>query len=329
MFTRDLLNYESLTLKFIKVLRGDITQLDASKKLGYNYNQYTKYEAGIKVFRLSDFIKTSRVLNYKVNSACEDILGIQLKNISDDDVTKEIFNNRFMLNEFKIMDMLHVSKSRAWRLKNGQSELTLEEFFKFLDQELDALYKFLSYFFTEATIDQLGIPKTKKYDMLDLYENYPHAVYILCMCYLDEVQSLPFDKKKHHIKKISKLDSKEFDQIFDFLIKNEFLIEKDDQYETNYFKLQMGDEERSRRALVVLWQVLLKEFHQRLEAGFVDEEYSRRSFKIAPASDGAIKKINTILKKTYQDVSQVIDEDLDSPKTELIYFGQMLFRHLK
>ena len=44
-------------------------------------------------------------------------------------------------------------------------------------------------------------------------------------------------------------------------------------------------------------------------------------------SEEGIRKVNDILTKTYQEITKVIDEDLNEPKKELLYFGQFLFKH--
>lgn len=79
MYKRDKLNYEMLTMKVIKTLRGSCTQLELSKMLGYSYNQYTKFESGLKVFRISDFFKVCEVLKRPLRPVFLELLGLEIE----------------------------------------------------------------------------------------------------------------------------------------------------------------------------------------------------------------------------------------------------------
>ncbi len=59
---QDLLNYNQVCCEFLRELRGDLSQRDLSKKLGYSYNQVGKWEAGFKQFKWSDFFHLCKVL---------------------------------------------------------------------------------------------------------------------------------------------------------------------------------------------------------------------------------------------------------------------------
>ena len=332
MYKRDILDYELLSYKVIQALRGDRTQNEMSKLLGFSYNQYAKYESGQKIFRVSEFFNALEVLELDFSRFLKDFLGVEYKRgVREENfskvLTKNIIEHLLPLSETKIMSLLEVSKSRAWRLKNGSSELTFHEFLKLIDLEADSLFSFLSLFFSAEEIHGIGVPESKSYDLFDLYQKYPQSFYILCMCYLDSVVELPLSDQREKLKSLTKLDDDLFEELFDFLLDNDFLISNGSHYEANSFKYEIGDGDRSKKVKNQIWFIVLQKYIEKFSKNPIPDDLNKGNFKVAPMSEGGIKKVNDILTKTYQEITKVIDEDLKEPKKELLYFGQFFFKH--
>ncbi|MBK7960502.1 MAG: helix-turn-helix transcriptional regulator [Bdellovibrionales bacterium] len=60
------MNYQQLIARLLKQIRGAKTQLDMSQDLGYNYNQYGKWESSQRKIRWREFSKLCKVSNIQL-----------------------------------------------------------------------------------------------------------------------------------------------------------------------------------------------------------------------------------------------------------------------
>lgn len=317
-------NYELIALKIIHLLRSEFTQEEVSKKLGYSFNQYAKFESGVKAFKLSDLFSTLAVLRKASMDSLVKELGVRVNPVSRNSITKDFLTKHNLISEKVLMEILGISKTRAWRLKKGRSELKFSELLKIIDLHFKYLFKFLGSFLSCKEMVQLKLSENNSCDALDLYKKYPESTYILCICRFSSVQALSLEGQRSKIREITRLEKEYFNLIFDYLLERGFLIIENGNYKCVDQRLDLPNTERSLEAAEVLWKMMFEKLNA--EYTYLDSSW-KKSFSIAPVSESAMKKIKHRLTENYREVIEIIDKDNESKKTELMFFSQFVFSH--
>ncbi len=317
-------NYELIALRIIHLLRSEFTQEEISKKLGYSFNQYAKFESGVKAFKVSDFLLTLEILRKQSIDSLSRELGVKINSISRQCFTKDFLAKHNLISETALMKTLGISKTRAWRLKKGRSELKFSELLQIIDLHFKYLFKFLKSFLSCKEMIQLKISENNSCDALDLYKKYPESTYILCICRFSSVKSLSLEEQKNKIWELTRLEKEYFNLIFDYLLERGFLTIENGNYKCVDQRLDLPNTERSLEAAEVLWKMMFEKLNA--EYTYLDSSW-KKSFSIAPVSESAMKKIKHRLTENYREVIEIIDKDNESKKTELMFFSQFVFSH--
>ena len=60
--------YENLKYKLLHAVRGEHSQMSLSKSLGYTFNQYHKWETGLKTINLEEFFELCKILEIDIEN---------------------------------------------------------------------------------------------------------------------------------------------------------------------------------------------------------------------------------------------------------------------
>lgn len=141
------MNYQNLTKEILIALRGELNQRELSSKLGYQFNQVGKWEAGATLFHWQDFIKVCEVNSIPWRKHTEEIF---LFHSTHDDQTLPLFQ---ILCQFHgpldfddLAAALGKSRSSLQRLLQNQVKLDFVDALRLMDYRPYVLQSWLSRF---------------------------------------------------------------------------------------------------------------------------------------------------------------------------------------
>lgn len=108
-------------------MRGELSQIEVSKKLGFNFNQYHKWEVGSKSLTLFEFMDICKVLDFKTERFFNIIVLINIEEIEESEVFSTLYNKLGPKSKDELADLLKINKSTLyrWFKGNGSPDLSL------------------------------------------------------------------------------------------------------------------------------------------------------------------------------------------------------------
>ncbi len=316
--------YEKISLKLLEILRGERTQLEMSLLMEYQTNQYYKFEAGLKKFKLDDLIKICEINNLNLIDFLNNKLELKVEELSFESIQSEFFKVWTSSEMVYIKKVLSINDSRLKRILKGESELSVPEFLQIIDQVADRLSSFLSCFSSLDYYSEYELPIEKRYDLIDLYLRYPEALVIESATRVKEINEAPDNLKKKVLLNYTQIDKEKFEEIYKYLIDHGFLKISDGKFQFNGRKVEVQYGERTNEYVGKIWRYLKDISKYRIES---HGKYYGTSTRIAPVSDEAKQKINSILKDSYRKISEIIDLDEESEKSDILYLRREAFYH--
>lgn len=316
--------YEKISLKLLELLRANRTQLEMSQLMGYQTNQYYKFEAGLKKFRLEDLIKICEINNLDLKEFLNNKLELKLEDLSVHSVQKELFRVWSSHKMLFIKKVLSLNESRLKRVLRGESEFSIPEFLMIVDKVADRLSAFLSCFSSLDCYTEYELPFEKRYDLIDLYFKYPEALVIESATKMKQINDFPDHLKKDALLNYTQIKKEKFEIIYDYLIDHGFLKINDGKYQFNGRKVEVQYGERTNEYVGKVWEYLKNISKYRIDS---HGKYYGTSTRIAPVSKQAQEKINSILKESYRQIAEVIDLDEEREKSDILYLRREAFYH--
>jgi transcriptional regulator with XRE-family HTH domain len=143
--------------QLLRQLRSGSGQEDASRKLGFKFNQLGKWESGFKQLKWKEFVFLCNNLNRKIKPVLHDLgLLVQGQSLSGKVIVKNLLKKNGLTLATGTCDRLGIKKAALSRLLSGASEPTLELVFRWLDLTPGYLP-----YFTTALLDGYELPVFK------------------------------------------------------------------------------------------------------------------------------------------------------------------------
>jgi len=126
--------YFNVKQQFLRQLRGNEKQEDVSRKLGFKFNQFGKWESGFKQIKWKEFLFLCSMYQRDVKSVLRDLgLLSDGQNLSGKTVIKALLKKNGLGVDGLGAERIGVKKAALIRRISGESEASVETIFRLLD----------------------------------------------------------------------------------------------------------------------------------------------------------------------------------------------------
>lgn len=180
------LNFSDVSRDFLRELRGSRSQREVSAKMGYQFNQVGKWEAGFKQFKWSDFFNVCQVLGVAWETQFRDMFWTFQGEFNPASSYREIARS-LVSSVYGARAQTSVDQTIRPRYNSNPSfSQVLQE----LDRQPGRLINFLTLFVNVKKIPTL-LGRYREFEMsLDLISQEPRCVLINAALQIAEYQAL-------------------------------------------------------------------------------------------------------------------------------------------
>lgn len=320
--------YEKITNKVLVQLRGKEDRLGFSKKLGYSYNQYFKFEAGYKKFKLCDFIKTLAVVpSIDSLKLFNSILELNITNVDQESILNSFCNVWGNPSNYVIEQELGMSISKWWRIKNGKSTMDFSDFLLLLDVMTGRLLPFLEEILSEAIIEELVLGKGSVHQAYLFLQKYPESALITTGLYNSSYMSADPQNALANLQKLTGIPKDKFDFLLEQMLNKNILYYEEGFLKSTAYKIELKslELEVGKSLLNFILGEVKKENDRPVEEAL--GKGIRSTYKIASVTPKTKELIIEELKMAYKNISSLITNDPVLGRSELILLEQaVIFR---
>lgn len=189
------INVKKFKVHLLKYLRGRQSQLQFSKRLGFGFNQYAKWEKQEKRFNWNDFLNLSKHKKIDVSKILSRLYDIPLNSLAPEGLTSSHIISRlkdyYFRDAIELSSFLKIHPSRLNRYLLGTHDAQFETVIKLLLMRPHIFLKFLSEIkcldaFPLLKKEKLFLEKTMHEDML-----FPYASSVQHFIATKTYQTLP------------------------------------------------------------------------------------------------------------------------------------------
>lgn len=311
--------YELYLQKILTEIRGNKSQTQLSRELGYAFNQYYKYESGSKKIFLDEFFKLCEIQNIKLLSLINQTLMIEASKDTQMHIIERFCHRWVSDDESVVCDRLAISDSTWWRIKKGRARISMHDFLVLIHAFSDRMFLFIEGFFKSKEKVLFIHDEIQASHPEHVYKRYPEASFISTAIYLQEyINSVP-NKHLSVLSDLTKIELERINKIVDLMLKNKILVLKDGKLKASRIKYDFIG--RDNEAKAAIQSYILEGLHKN------SESIDHINFRVGPVSEDAFEKIKEELKKCSVSISQIIANDPADKRTKLVCYTQTLNQH--
>lgn len=125
--------YEKIVKSLLRSIRGPRSQQEMSQIMGYEFNQWHKWESGQKLIKWMDFVQICNQFKLPLETAICIVLGVTSVDINDGgSVFEEVWRKFGNLSSAEMQEFLGISKAQLRRIIFGEQDFVLQILFKIL-----------------------------------------------------------------------------------------------------------------------------------------------------------------------------------------------------
>lgn len=306
----------------LKELRGKKSQLEMSQSLGFNFNQYHKWESGSTSITLQNFLDLSHYLDINIEKIFSELLEYSLVEYSQTEMLSKLYFRWFTYSEECFLESINFTKSKWWRLKNGKAKLTLAAFLDFIEVISSKKHSFLSVISKDFKKKRhLHKPKNEEI-LFESIRLFPEFSTIYSSLFLKEfISSKSSGERKKVLTKSTGLSLSRLETILSHLEKNK-ILELDRKDLEKPYKVAISKSSIEINDIIAIY--CLKRSLEKMNKGRNNEHIIATPI-IAAVSEKAEAEIAQIFTKCWRDITQTISNDDNSNKTKVLhmYLGKV------
>lgn len=302
--------FQKISIEFLKALRGDESQIRLSEKIGYSFNQVSKWESEEKKILLKDLFDVA-----------------QAKNINISDILKSFFMTPPFIKEKshqlladlqgamsvqEFADHIFENRNKVMRWLNGEVDIPLGTFFQILYKVRNNLDELISSF---TSIDNIKVAADFFHAKRELIETITEKPYVIMLIHLLALSDCPrHDKVANYLSLKMKISVDEIEQILSDMTQAGILtINSEGFYKRPERRLLFS--EKTSLYFRKFWLNTINQTVQSFDNN-IDSLASRKSldnnlhgFFVLSASERSWKKIKAEYILFFEKLRQIIDED--------------------
>ncbi len=238
------MEYEQITSKILKQLRGVRSQIQISKELGYSYNQFAKWESNQRKIRWRDFVKLCSISGFPLEKTLDYSLKFALRSF-DPSSAAEIIQQFLLtqgLNDLTIVARrlrVHPSALRRWLSR--EVDPSLESIFQIMDLTPDFLDLFLKRLNeVNPGFEQTDEPNSLEDLQLKYITQFPWALTVLTTLELDRFR-LFSNKQIPELAELISIHHEVVTKSIEDLCRLKIIKKNDELYQLVKSKFQIGN----------------------------------------------------------------------------------------
>lgn len=305
----------------LKEIRGKETQKSMSEKLGFKFNQYFKWESGLKELSLIDFFKICDLQNIEIDKCLFSLLHVKCEKY-DPNLLGLMYLHWNSYSEVQFLKATGFSKSKWWRLKNQKINISLNDFLIFIEIIAGKKDSFLLSISNELNKKKhLQNSKNEIKFIHSLKKNLEFGAIYSCFFLGDYIKAKSKNERVDILIKMTGIPIPRLNKILKDLIKDEML--NDELTDVgNLFKINFSVAQAEISDLFS--QYCLNHTLEKLKKGR-DKEFIVASPILAAISENASDEIREIMTRTQIEITKVItrDDNLKKDRLGYIYLGMV------
>lgn len=199
------MNWNILTIELLKAMRAKRSQTYINKKLGYSFNQVSRWETGRSQISWKDFVRLATVCRIDLNQGFKRTFSYLDSPLRLDLLIRHLSGNSRIIS---LSSHLGISRHILGRWISGKSSPSLKNILYVIDSLTPLLIEFLETFIEVDKIPSLSILHEHKKLEKKMNYQYPFLGAVLRCLELDEYKSL----NHHEVGYISKTIGISLDQ---------------------------------------------------------------------------------------------------------------------
>jgi hypothetical protein len=321
---------KNITKQIVFALRDNKSQEYMNKKLNFKFNQYAKWEKGIKTINWNDVISICQIQKIKLDGLVVRF-HLDQKNINKSDLKIiQFFLKTFFKNKIEYMSKyIGVSAPVIRRMINTKKDVPFEIILKlFLYQPL-----FIIYFLNELKMLELFPDFQKEFKRLESLEQL-EAIYPFFFPVLYFTETTTYQKLKIHSSKVIAdnvgLNIDQVNLALELLKEKNLLIYKNKKYFLNQSATELNSLSIEQRIKIInYWNYRSVSYlYGKISNPNPGKTKNHTSFRVFTTTDKVANAISEKLAQTYYEINQMIKESEVTNTDEVVlkvlqinYFG--------
>tara|TARA_B100001248_G_scaffold262672_1_gene260732 strand:+ start:1916 stop:2863 length:948 start_codon:yes stop_codon:yes gene_type:complete len=312
-----------VTSRLLKTLRGQDTTKKMSESLGFRFDKYYRWENDYQRVDLVEFFHLCEKKQVPIHKIFQEVLGISLQELSQTGILKALFAEWGQPSNTLVEKELGFSKVKWWRLRNGESRFSLEEFFSLVELLTGRANLVIEALAPNSRSKFLQQAHAEYETRMQYLIDNPIIARLYCALCLRSYRQAHPDHRYEVLAKELALKEEEVKKICASLIKDGILQDRGGLLELTQFKVHVKSREKQVHESLFLYS--LEEANR--VANKSPRALAASHFQFAPVSEDAYQKIREIMCKNYKEIIEVIDNDDQEARDFVVNFLQMLNRY--
>jgi transcriptional regulator with XRE-family HTH domain len=135
----DLFYYNNIKFKILTGLRGELSQIELSKQLGFNFNQVHKWEVGSKAMSLHDFSDYCAYFGVSVKEAFLTVFMFDIESLDQKKTFEKYYKFFGPDDKTELARLLDINRSTLYRWFDGKGSPDLALLFYWIDKRTQYL----------------------------------------------------------------------------------------------------------------------------------------------------------------------------------------------
>lgn len=321
MQTANQIRYAHLVRLVIKEIRGKSTQKKMSEKLGYNFNQWHKWESGQKTLMLKDLKKIALELKINLNLPIQIIAEVEdFSSKSSGFLVKKIIQKYGGFNSLQAQKRLSLSKSTLHRIVNSKRDVEVAFIFECLGELSSTLPFFISFLaknYKDSSLREVIYKMTRQ---VHLEGDFPWLSAIEACLEIKQYKKLPSHSDRFIANQLG-LSVTTVKQGLNLLMENQAIAKVADKYVLNFKRVDMETSIVDSARFANFWTRVSTKRYKTIDGVPITRKgWSSRVF---PVSDEAHDEIVKLKDRFISEMTSVLHKDREQTKTKI----QVLILH--
>ncbi len=313
--------YEDIIRILLRTKRAERDYQSFSKLIGYSYNHYFKLESGYKKLSMEEFINIFQKSDPRcLKEIFLNNLGIKITATTQEDIIQGYCDKFSDPSKYLLESVLNFSMSKWWRIKNNKTKLSFNDFLKLINLTGNDSLSLLRTLINDR--DKLKYRSDINFRDLQnkLLKDSPEASLILAA--VDDI-NYKGDLAQHSLENIQKkcgLEKNNFFVLFNQLLEIGSITfdEQTKKYQRVEYKLESRTHTSFELSKSLFSYVANKQVDHLKNN--LNKDKITFGTKIVTVSPQTIEAIKDEMKKTYDKISHLVENDDITKESEMFLF---------
>ncbi len=317
--------FQKMTIEFLKAFREDESQLKLSEKLGYSFNQVSKWESGEKKILLKDLFDLAQAKNISISDILKNFFSTQYISKDNSYLLLKDLQGAMSIEEFA--DHIGENRNKVARWLNNEVDIPLNIFFQIINPVRNNLDELIESFTSIDNIKTAHDFFKNKRNLIDKVYQKPYIIMLIHLLALDDCPT--YDKAAQYLSEKMKINIDEIKVILNDMTQADILTTNAEGYYQRPQRRLLLSKKTSvyfkNYWLNIVNQTVQKSSHQtELANTQVFSENNLLGFFVLSASEESWKKIKHEHVMFLAKLRQIIDTDEDPQKKVKVVCTQMI-----